>query len=85
MVVLLLTPTGVFSRGSRSLRSHLACRTNLDLRLHGGVGRGIFVCYDQQLVEGFRLIVEKPVLEEGALSASCSEVLIGLHLAHALA
>ena len=66
------------------MRGHLASRTNLNFCLHGGVGRGILVCYDQQLVEGFRLIVEEPVLEEGAFSAPGSELLDSLHLVHAL-
>ena len=53
VIILLLPPTGVSSRSSGSLGGHFASRTNLNLRLHGGVGRGILVCYDQQLVEGF--------------------------------
>lgn len=85
VVVLLLTPTGASGWGSGSLRSHFAGCADLNLRLHGGIGRGIFVCYDQQLVEGFWLIAEKLVLEEGALSASYSEVPNSLHLVHALA
>ena len=85
MVVLLLTPTGVSGRGSWSLRSHLVGRTNLNLRLHGGVGHGVFVGDDQQFVESCRLIAEKSVLEEGALSAPGGEVLDGLDLMHSLA
>ena len=57
----------------------------MDLCLHGGVGRGILVCYDQQLVEGLWLVAEEPVLEEGAFSAPGGEVLDSLHLVHALA
>ena len=57
----------------------------MDFCLHGGVGRGIFICYDQQLVKGHRLVAKKSVLEEGALSAPSGEVLDGLHLVHALA
>ena len=56
-----------------------------DFRLHGGVGRGIFIRYDQQLVEGRRLVAEEFVLEEGAFSAPGSKVLDSLHLVHALA
>ena len=67
------------------MRSHFAGCINLNLRIHGGVGRGVLICYDQQLVEGFWLVAKKLVLEEGALSASCSELLNGLHLVHALA
>ena len=85
VVVLLLTPTGVTSWGSGSLRSHFSRRINLDLCLHGGVGHGIFVCYDQHLVRGRRLVAEESVLEEGAFSAPGGEVLDGLHLVHALA
>ena len=85
VVALLLSPTGVSRRSSRSLRGHFASRTNLNLRLHGGVGRGILVCYDQQLDEGFWLVAEELVLEEGAFSAPDSEVLDSLHLVHALA
>ena len=48
------------------------------------LGCGVLVCYDQQFVEGRRFIAEKLVLEEGALSASRSEVLNSLHLVHAL-
>ena len=73
VVAWLLAPTGVPSRGPRSLRGHFARCINLDFCLHGGVGRGIFICYDQQLVEGHRLVAEKSVLEEGALSAPGSE------------
>ena len=72
VVVGLLTPTGVTSRGPRSWRSHFARCINLDLCLHGGVGCGIFICYDQQLVEGRRLVAEKPMLEEGADSMACT-------------
>ena len=50
-----------------------------------GVDRGVLVCYDQQLVEGSRLVAEESVLEEGALSAPGSEVLYGLNLVHPLA
>ena len=57
----------------------------MNLRLHGGVGRGILVCYDQQLVEGFWLVAEELVLEEGAFSAPGGEVLYGLNLVHTLA
>ena len=71
--------------GSEELEGHFARRINLDLCFHGGVGCGVFICYDQQLVEGRRLVAEKPVLEEGALSAPGSEVLDSLHLVHALA
>jgi len=85
VVAWLLAPTGVASRGPRSLRGHFARCINLDFFLHGGVGRGIFICYDQQLVEGRRLIIEKSVLEEGALSAPGGEVLDGLHLVHGFA
>ena len=67
------------------MRSYFARCVNMDLRLHGGVGRGVLVCYDQQFVEGRRLVAEKLVLEEGAFSAPGSEVLDGLHLVHALA
>ena len=45
----------------------------------------VLVCYDQQLVEGFWLVAEELVLEEGAFSAPGCEVLNGLHLVHALA
>ena len=56
-----------------------------NLRLHGGVGRGVLVRCDQQLIEGPRLVVEELVLEEGAFSAPGSKVLDSLHLVHALA
>ena len=85
VVVLRLPPTGVPSWSSGSLRGDFASRTNLNFRLHGGVGRGIFVRYDQQLVEGLRLVAEEFVLEEGAFSAPGSKVLDSLHLMHALA
>ena len=62
---------------------HLAGRIHQDFCLHGGVGRGVFIRYDQQLVEGRRLVAEKPVLEKGAHSAPSGEVLDGLHLVHA--
>ena len=67
------------------MRGHLARRINLDFDLHGGVGRGVLVCNDQQFIESCRPVAEKPVLEEGALSAPDGEVLDGLHLVHALA
>ena len=67
------------------MRGHFARCIYLDLCLHGGVGRGIFVCYDQQLVEDLWLIAEKLVLEEGAFSAPGGEVLDSLYLVHALA
>ena len=57
----------------------------MNLRLHGGVGRGVLVCCDQQLIEGLRLIAEELVLEEGAFSSPGSKVLDSLHLMHALA
>ena len=57
----------------------------MDLCLHGGVSRGVFICYDQQLVEGRRLVAEKPMLEKGAISAPGDEVLDGLDLVHPLA
>src|SRR4051812_910645 len=82
---LLQSPTGVSGRSSGSLRAHFAGCANLDLCLHGRVGCGVFVCYDQQLVQGLWLIVEELVLEEGAFSAPGGEVLDGLHLVHALA
>ena len=67
------------------MRGHFSSCANLNLRLHGGVGRGVLVCYDQQLVEGSRLIAEESVLEEGALSAPGGEVLYGLNLVHPFA
>ena len=67
VVAWLLAPTGVASRSPRSLRSHFARCVNLDFRLHGGVGHGVLVCYDQELVEGCRLVAEK-----SAASASAS-------------
>jgi len=57
----------------------------LNLHLHGGVGHGVLVCYDQQLIEGVWLVADEPVLEEGAFFASGCEVLDGLHLVHAFA
>src|SRR3954465_14695422 len=84
VVVLLLPPAGISGRGSGGLRGDFARRADLDLRLHRGVSRGVFVCYDQQLVKGLRLVAEKLVLEEGAFSAPGGEVLDGLHLVHAL-
>ena len=84
MIILLLSPTGVASRSLGGHGSQLASRTNSNLRLHERVGRGVLVCYDQQLVEGLRLVAEKLVLEEGAFSAPGCEVLDGLHLMHAL-
>ena len=77
LVVVLLLPW--------SLRRDFSSRADLNLRLHGGVGRGVLVRYDQQLVEGFWLVTEELVLEEGAFSAPGCEVLDGLHLVHALA
>ena len=56
---------------------------NLNLCLHRGVGRGILVGYEQQLVEGCRLVAEESVLEVDALSAPGSEVFDGL--VHSLA
>ena len=85
VIILLLSPTGISSRSSGSFRGHFASRTNLNLCLHGGVGRGILVCYDQQLVEGLWLVAEEPVVEEGAFSAPGGEVLDSLHLMHAFA
>src|SRR3954464_3883736 len=85
MVALLLPPAGVSGRGSGSLRGDIARRADLNLRLHKGVGRGVFVCYDKQLVEGLWLVAEKLMLEEGAFSAPGGEVFDGLHLVHALA
>ena len=46
VVALLLSPTGVSSWSSGSLRGHLANRIDLNLCLHGGVGCGVLVCYD---------------------------------------
>ena len=46
VVAWLLSPTGVTSRSLRSLRGYLASCVDLDLRLHGGVGRGVFVSED---------------------------------------
>ena len=66
------------------MRSHFASCADLNLRLHGGVGRGVLVRYDQQLVEGFWLVAKELVLEEGAFSAPGCEVLDGLHLVPAL-
>ena len=40
---------------------------------------------DQQLVECGRLVAEESVLEEGAFSATGSEVFYGLHLVRPLA
>ena len=45
----------------------------------------MLVCYDQQLVEGSRLVAEESVLKEGALSAPGGEVFDGLNLVHPLA
>ena len=67
------------------MRGHFASCADLNLRLHGGVGRGVLVRYDQQLVKGFWLVAKELVLEEGAFSAPGCEVLDGLHLVHALA
>ena len=67
------------------MRGDFASRVDLNLRLHGGVGRGILVCCDQQLVEGLQLVAEELVLEEGAFSAPGSKVLHSLHLVHAFA
>ena len=85
VVALLLSPAGVRCRSSWSMRSYFASRANLNFRLYGGVGRSVLVRYDQQLVEGFWLVAEELVLEEGAFSAPGCEVLDGLHLVHALA
>ena len=85
LVILLLPPTGVSSRSSWSLRGDFASCADPNLRLHGGVGRGVLVRCDQQLIEGLRLIAEELVLEEGAFSAPGRKVLDGLHLVHALA
>ena len=85
VVALLLPLTDISRRSSWSLRGHFASCTNLNFPLHGGVGRGVLVCYDQQLVEGFWLVAEELVLEEGAFSALGSELLDNLHLVHALA
>ena len=85
VVVLRLSPTGVPSRRSGSLRGNFASRVDPNLCLHGGVGRGILVRCDQQLIEGLRLVAEELMLEEGAFSARGSEVLDSLHLVHALA
>ena len=63
VVVLLLPPTGVPSRSSWSIRGDFASRADLNLRLHGGVGRGVLVCCDQQLIEGLRLVAEELVIE----------------------
>src|SRR4051812_26180791 len=82
---LLQSPTGVSGRSSGSLRAHFAGCADLDLRLHRRVGCGVFVCYDQQLIQGLWLVAEELVLEEGAFSAPGGEVLDGLHLMHALA
>ena len=57
----------------------------MELRLHGGVGSGVLVCYDQQFVECSWLVAEELVLEQGALSAPGCEVLYGLHLVHPFA
>src|SRR4051812_33385131 len=75
---LLQSPTGVSGRSSGSLRAHFAGCANLDLRLHGRVGCGVLVCYDQQLIQGLWLVAEKLVLEEGAFSAPGGDVLDGL-------
>ena len=80
VIILLLSPTGVSSWSSGIPRGHFASRIDLNLCLHGGVGCGVFVCYDQQFVEGFWLVAEELVLEEGAFSAPGYEVLDGLHL-----
>ena len=85
VVALVLPPTGVPSRSSWSLRGYFASRTNLNLRLHGGVVCGILVCCDQQLIEGLRLVAKELVLEEGAFFAPGSKVLDSLHLVHTLA
>ena len=85
VVVLLLPPPGVPCRSSWSLRGDFASRADLNLRLHGGVGRGVLVCCEQQFIKGLRLIAEELVLEEGAFSAPGSKVLDSLHLVHALA
>ena len=61
-----LSPTGVTSRSPRGLRCHLAGRINQDFRLHGGVGHGMLVGDDQQLIEGLGLVAEESMLEEGA-------------------
>ena len=67
------------------MRGHFSSCANLNLRLHGGVGRGVLGRCDQQLIEGLRLVAEELVLEEGAFSASGGEVFYGLHLVHPFA
>ena len=79
-----MPPTGVSSRSSRSLRGDFASCADPNLRLHGGVGRGVLVRCDQHLIEGLRLVAEELVLEEGAFSAPGSKILDGLNLVHAL-
>ena len=64
---------------------HLAGRIHQDFCLHGGVGRGVLVGDDQQLIERRRLVAEESMLKEGALSAPGGKVLDSLHLMHALA
>ena len=75
VVALLLSPAGVRCRSSWSRRSYFASRADSNFCLHGGIGRSVLVRYDQQLVEGFWLVAEELVLEEGALSAPGSKVL----------
>ena len=85
VVVLVGAPIGVASWRLRSRSEHLPRGAYLELGLHRGVSYGVLVCYDQQLVEGSRLVAEESVLEEGALSAPGGEVLYGLNLVHPLA
>ena len=59
VITWLLSPTGVTSLSPRGLRCHLAGRDNQYFRLHGGVGRGVLVGDDQQLIEGLGLIAEE--------------------------
>ena len=82
VVAWLLAPTGVASRGSSSLRGYFARRINLNFCLHGGVDRGIFICYDQKLVKGAgsshwsrclrRVPSQHPVVKYSIACTSCT-------------
>ena len=85
VVVLVGAPIGVASRRLGNRSEHLPRSVHSKLGLHRGVGRGVLVRDDQQLVEGSRLVAEESVLEEGALSAPGGEVLYGLNLVHPFA